>query len=94
MNVEVEQIISTLVIVIIILIIYYASTWHRRKQQKDLKKMQDDLKKGDNIITFSGLSGTVDEVLEDRVIVNIHPKGTKLSIEKWAIAGLDDRKIE
>ncbi|MBR3134569.1 MAG: preprotein translocase subunit YajC [Clostridia bacterium] len=91
---DIEQILSTVGLVIIVLSIFYAGTWQRRKQQKELKKMQDNLKKDDRIITFSGLTGIVDEVIEDRVIVRIYPEKNKVSFEKWAIAGLDDRKIE
>lgn len=91
---DVEQILSTLAIVIIVLLIYYAGTWQRRKQQKELEKMQSELKKDDNIITFTGLSGKIEEVLDDRVIVRLHPDNVKVSIEKWAIASLDNRKIE
>lgn len=89
-----EEILSTLVIVFIVLVIFYMATWQRRKQQKDLKKMQSELKKGDKIITFSGITGEVDSVLDDRLIIKTYPDKTKLSIEKWAIAGLDDRKME
>ena len=91
---DTEQILSTIAMVLILLIIYYAGTWQRRKQQKDLKKMQDELKEGDQIITFTGFAGKIEEVLEDRVIVKLYPDNIRISIEKWAIAGLDDRKIE
>ncbi len=91
---DIEQILSTAGLVIIVLIIFYAGTWQRKKQQKELKKMQDNLKKGDRVITFSGLAGIVDEVIEDRVIVKVYPENNKISFEKWAIAGIDDRKIE
>ena len=90
---DTQQIISTIVIAIIVLIIYYAGTWQRRKQQKEQLEMQNNLKQGDKIITFSGLSGVVEEVLDDRVIISCNPEKIKVSIEKWAIAGLDDRNI-
>ena len=89
-----EEILSTLVIVCIILVIFYAATWQRKQQQKKLKKMQNELKKGDKIITFSGITGEVDSILEERVIIKTYPSKEKLSIEKWAVAGLDDRKME
>lgn len=91
---EVQQILSTLVIVIIILIIYYSCTSVKRRQENNLREMQDKIKKKDKIITFSGLSGIVEEVHEDRVIISTYPDKTKLSIEKWAIAGIDDREIK
>lgn len=90
---EIKQILTTLVLVAIILVIYYASYSQKIKQQKETKKMQDELKKGDKIITYSGLSGIIEEVEEDRIILKARPDGTLLSIEKWAVAGLDDRNI-
>lgn len=56
--------------------------------------MQDNLKKGDKVITYTGLSGIIEEVLEDRIILKTYPDDVKLSIEKWAVAGIDDRTIE
>ena len=56
--------------------------------------MQSEIKKGDKVITYTGLSGTVEEVLEDRIILKTRPDNIKLSIEKWAIAGVDDRNID
>lgn len=41
----------------VILIIVFAFTYLPRKhEEKNLKKMQDELKVGDKIITYSGLS--------------------------------------
>ena len=65
-----------------------------KKQEKEIKKMQDELKKGDKVITYTGLSGTIEDVLEDRIILKTRPDNVKLSIEKWAVAGLDDRAVE
>ena len=66
----------------------------RKKQEKKIKKMQDELKKGDKIITYTGLSGIIDKIEEDRIILKTYPDNIKMSIEKWAVAGLDDRNIE
>lgn len=86
--------IQFIVTVILILVIFYFANLQNKKQEKELKKMQSEIKKNDRIITYSGLSGIVDDVLEDRIILKTYPEGIKISIEKWAIAGLDDRKIE
>ena len=91
---DTNQLIITLVTAALLLVLYYVTTLPKKAQQKAIKKMQDELKKGDKVITYSGLSGTIEEVLEDRIILSIRPDGTKLSIEKWAVAGIDDRKIE
>ena len=91
---SVKDILTTLVLVIIIFLIYYMSYSERKKQEKKIKKMQDELKKGDKIITYSGLAGTIDEIKDDRIILKTYPDNVKISIEKWAVAGLDDRSIE
>ncbi len=86
--------IQFIVTVILILVIFYFANLQNKKQEKELKKMQSEIKKNDRIITYSGLLGIVDDVLEDRIILKTYPEGIKISIEKWAIAGLDDRKID
>lgn len=91
---DTKQILTTIALIIILLVIYYVATAQRKKQETELKKMQDDLKKGDKIITFSGLAGVIEEVLEDRIIVKLYPDNIKLSLEKWTVAGIDDRTIE
>ena len=88
------EILETIAVVIILLLIYYFSTFPQRRERKVLKKMQDGLKKGDKIVTFSGLSGVIDEVLEDRIIVLLHPDNIKISLEKWAVSAIDDRDIK
>ena len=86
--------IQFIVTIIIILVIFYIANSQNKKQEKELKKMQSEIKKDDKIITYSGLSGIVSEVMEDRIILKVYPNMTEISIEKWAIAGLDDRKID
>lgn len=82
------------IIIIMILVIFYIASTQEKKQKQELKKMQEAIKENDKIITYSGLSGTVTEVLEDRIILQTYPENTKVSIEKWAIAGIDERKID
>ena len=91
---ETKQLIITIITILLILGLYYITLLPRKKQEKEIKKMQDDLKKGDKVITYTGLSGVIEEVLEDRIILKTNPDDVKLSIEKWAVAGLDDRTIE
>lgn len=86
--------IQFIVTIIIILVIFYIANYAKRKQDKELKKMQNDLKEGDKIVTYSGMAGVVSKVLEDRIILKTYPNEIEISIEKWAVAGLDDRTIE
>lgn len=91
---DIEKICTTIAVVLIILIIYYMSSSQRKKQEKELKKLQDNLKKGDKVITYSGLSGIIEKIEDDRIILKTYPNKIKLSVEKWAVVSLDDRGIE
>lgn len=88
---ENKEIIYTVFMCLIILLIYYCGTYKNKKNQKKLKEMQNNLKIGDKVITFSGLKGKIVKIEQDYVIVELYPSDTKISIEKWAIAGIDDR---
>ncbi len=44
----------------------------KKKTRSRNKKMQDEIKVGDKIVTYTGLSGEVAEVLEDRAIVKLY----------------------
>ena len=91
---ETKQLIITIITILLIIGLYYLTLLPKKKQEKEIQKMQSELKKGDKVITYTGLSGTVEEVLEDRIILKTRPDNIKLSIEKWAIAGVDDRNID
>lgn len=85
--------IKFIICIICILIIFYFAGLSSKKQNKKIKQMQDALKKGDKIITYSGFSGVIIDVMEDRVIIQTNPDNVKISVEKWAVAGIDDRDI-
>lgn len=79
--------------IVTILVIFYFAQMPNRISNKKLKKIHDKLKVGDKIITYSGMSGVIVEVFDDRVVIELNPDKNRISIEKWAIAGLDDRDI-
>lgn len=87
-----KEILTTAVVVLMIAVVYYMVDSQRRQAEK-LKEMRKNLKVDDKVVTFSGLAGVIEEIFEDRVILKLYPDDVKVSIEKWAIAGLDDRYI-
>ncbi len=91
---EVKDVLTTIILIILIFVIYYMVSMQRKKEQKEIKKMQDNLKKDDKVITYSGLAGVIEEIKDDRVILKTYPDNIKISVEKWAIAGIDDRTIK
>lgn len=91
---ELNQFYSSGFIIIVILVVFFIVDGNRRRIEKEIKKLQENLKIGDKVITTAGLSGIVEEIFEDRVILKTYPDKIKISIEKWAITELDDRYIE
>lgn len=87
------EFIQFIVTLIIILVIFYIANYAKKKQDKELKKMQDELKEGDKVVTYSGFSGSISKVFDDRIILKTYPNDVEISIEKWAIAGIDDRNL-
>ena len=88
------QYIEFIVTIILILVIFWFANSQKKVQDKKIKEMQDKIKVDDKIITYSGISGKVCKVDNDRIIIKVNPSNNELSIEKWAIAGIDDRTVE
>lgn len=76
---------------IIILLIFWMADSQRKNKNKKIKQMQDDIKVDDKIITYSGMSGKVVRIEEERVIIQLNPSNVEVAIEKWAIAGIDEK---
>jgi preprotein translocase subunit YajC len=56
------------------------------KKAKLAKKFQEDLQKGDKIVTIAGIHGSVNKVNEDGTIMMETSPGSYLKIEKSAIS--------
>ena len=56
----------------------------QRKQQKELQNFRDSLAKGDKVVTIGGIFGTVVEVKEDSVLMEVD-NGVKIRVSKQAI---------
>ena len=60
----------------------------RPNQQEETKKKKfiETLKKGKKVVTIGGLHGTVVDVDEETVVLEIDKKGSKITVSKKAIA--------
>jgi preprotein translocase subunit YajC len=80
--------------VLIFVIFYFLLILPQQKKQKQQKAMLEDLKKGDKVITASGIWGTVTNLGKTTVTLQI-ADNTKIKIQKDHIAKLrgdDDEK--
>ena len=85
MNPQVNPIMQMAPIFFIMIIMYFMLIRPQMKQQKELAKMQSDLKKNDEVITSGGIHGTVVNVKDGVVTVRVD-ENVRLDIEKTAIA--------
>lgn len=69
-----------------ILVFYFFMIRPQAKKAKDAKKFQENLQKGEKIVTIAGIHGTVNKVNEDGTLqIEVNP-GSYLKIEKSAIS--------
>ena len=56
----------------------------QRKQQKELQNFRDSLKKGDKVVTVGGIFGTVAEIKENTVLIEVD-NNVKIRVSKNAL---------
>lgn len=78
---------SLIPFVLIFVIFYFLLILPQQKRQKQQKAMLDNLKKGDKVITASGIWGTVTNLGKATVTLQI-ADNTKIKIQKEHIAKL------
>lgn len=70
-----------------LLIFYFLMIRPQQKRQKEIKKMLSGVKKGDRVLTASGLYGTVAGVKDDVLVVQI-ADNVKVEMVKSAVTGV------
>jgi len=75
---------------IIILVVFLMVYWPRKRQEKLIRAMQEEIKVGKNITTYSGITGEIISVVDENVIIEIQPDGIKFTIKKWAIMEINE----
>ena len=85
-----NPLISLLPLVLIFVVFYFLLIRPQQKRQKKHQKLLQALNRGDQVITSSGIHGTIANVKERTVIVVI-ADGVKVEIEKSHIAGKSDK---
>jgi preprotein translocase subunit YajC len=75
------------IIVIGFLLIYLLFVRPQKRRQNEQQQMTNDIRLGDEVLTVGGIYGTVTQVEDDQVTVEIAPK-TEVRIARRAIAGV------
>ena len=82
-----NTLLSLVPFVLIFIIFYFLLILPQQKRQKKLRTMLEALKKGDKVITSSGMWGTVTNLGKDSVTLQISDN-TKVKIQRDHIARL------
>lgn len=71
-------------LVLIIVVFYFFMIRPQMKRQKELRKFQESLSKGDKVLVAGGIMGKVFDVKEDHVIVEVDDN-VKLRVVKSSV---------
>ena len=69
-------------------IFYFILIRPQQKQQKEFKKMLENLKKNDQIVTMGGVHGTIVNIKEKTFILRVD-ENARLEIDKSAVTRLE-----
>lgn len=76
-------------LILIVVVCYFMMIRPQQKKQKEEQKMRDALKKGDHVMTTSGLKAKVAAVRDNEVVLEI-AEGVKVTFAKAAIMQVEN----
>ncbi|WP_026898746.1 preprotein translocase subunit YajC [Daejeonella oryzae] len=85
LQISMEQITGFLPMILIIVVFYFFMIRPQMKKAKDHKKYVEELKKGDRVITTSGIHGKIVDLNDSTFLIEVE-SGTKIRFEKSSIS--------
>ena len=73
-----------IMLALIFVVMWFFMIRPQKKQQKELQNFRDGLKKGDKVVTIGGIYGTVCEVKEGTVLLEVD-NNVKIRVSKNAL---------
>ncbi len=73
-----------IMLILIIVVMWFFMIRPQRKQQKELQQFRDSLKKGDKVVTVGGIYGTVVEVKDTTLILEVD-SNVKIKVAKNSV---------
>ena len=78
---------STIVMLVAMLgIFYFMLIRPENKRKKEAEQMRNSVKTGDKIVTIGGITGTVVNVKDTRIVLETGADQVRIELEKWAIS--------
>ncbi|MBR5126558.1 MAG: preprotein translocase subunit YajC [Oscillospiraceae bacterium] len=66
--------------------LYFFMIRPENKKKKEAETMRNSVKNGDKIITIGGITGTVVNVKDSRIVIETSADQVRIELEKWAIS--------
>ena len=73
-----------IMMVLIVVVMYFLMIRPQQKKQKELVKFRDSLQKGDKVVTIGGIYGTVAEIKERVVLLEVD-NNVKIRVDKSSL---------
>ena len=73
-----------IMLALIFVVMWFFMIRPQRKQQKELENFRNSLKKGDKVVTIGGIYGTVCEIKENSVLIEVD-NNVKIRVSKQAL---------
>lgn len=70
-------------LILMFVIFYFLLIRPQQKRQKAVQTMQNELKKGDKIVTIGGLHGTIDAIDEGKIVIKCD--NSRLTFDRQAV---------
>ena len=77
---------SIIMLVAMLAIFYFMLIRPENKRKKEAEQMRNSVKTGDKIVTIGGITGTVVNVKDSRIVMETGADQVRIELEKWAIS--------
>ena len=80
------DIVTIVMLVVMIAVFYFLMIRPENKRKKQAEEMRNSLKKGDQITTIGGITGTICAQKENTLVIETGADRVRLEITKWAVS--------
>ena len=77
---------SIIMLVAMLAIFYFMLIRPENKRKKEAEQMRSSVKTGDKIVTIGGITGTVVNVKDNKIVIETGADQVRIELEKWAIS--------
>ena len=77
---------TIIMVVVMIAVFYFLLIRPENKRKKEAEQMRSSVKTGDKIVTIGGITGTVVNVKDSRIVLETGADQVRIELEKWAIS--------